>query len=117
MLEPVECAGDRRSRPDLGLNDDEVLRDHGATAELVEQAVEDLARIDPALAVRQYVAKSSERVARLLQAELADVPRDGRLRDRAAGPRERVQQLLLCAEPLALDEARHETLPLSLRQL
>ena len=30
---------------------------------------------------------------------------------------ERVEQLLLRAEPLALDEARHQTLPLRLRQL
>ena len=89
----------------------------GAAAELVEQAVEDLARVDPPLAVRQHVAEPSERVARLLEAELADVPRDRRLRDRAAGALERVEQLLLGAEPLALDEARHETLPLGLRQL
>ena len=117
MLEPVECARDRRRRADLGLDDDEVLGDDGAAAELVEQAVEDLARVDPALAVRQHVAQPSERVARLLEAELADVPRDGRLRDRAAGGLERVEQLLLRAEPLALDEARDETLPLRLRQL
>ena len=38
MLEPVERTRDRRRRADLGLDDDEVLSDHGAAAELVEQA-------------------------------------------------------------------------------
>ena len=33
------------------------------------------------------------------------------------GALERIEQLLLRAEALALDEARHETLPLGLRQL
>ena len=117
MLEPVEGARNRRRRPDLGLDDDQVLSDDGAAAELVEQAVEDLARIDPALAVRQHITKPAEWVARLFEAELADVPRDRRLGDGAAGALERIEQLLLCAEPFALDETRHEALPFRLRQL
>ena len=57
VLEPVECPRDRRRRADLGLDDDEVLGDDRAPAELVEQAVEDLSRVDAPLAVRQDVAQ------------------------------------------------------------
>ena len=117
MLEPVERAGDRRRRADLRLDDDDVLRGDGAAAELASSAVERLARVDPPLAVRQHVAQPAERVARLVEAELADVARDGRLGDAAAGALERVEQLLLSAEPHALDQARDEPLALGLRQL
>jgi hypothetical protein len=37
QLEPVERACDRRRRPDLRLDDDDVLRGDGATPELREQ--------------------------------------------------------------------------------
>src|SRR3954454_22814290 len=117
MLEAVERPCDRGRRTDLRLHDDEVLGDHRPSAELVEQAVEDLPRVDPALPVRQDVAEPAERVARLLEAQLANVARDGRLGDAAARRLERVEELLLRPEPLALDETGHQPLPLRLRQL
>jgi len=40
-------------------------------------------------------------VVRLLETKLADVARDGRLRDHAAGVGKRVQQLELRADPLS----------------
>ena len=49
----------------------------------------------------------------LLEPELADVPRDRRLRDPAARGCERLRQLELRADPLARDDAREQ--PLSLR--
>ena len=53
----------------------------------------------------------------LLQPELADVPRDGRLRDDTAGAGERVQELELRANPLPGDDAFDQPMPLGLAQL
>ena len=41
MLEPVERAGDRRGRAELGMDDDDVLRDGGAEAELRQHRASD----------------------------------------------------------------------------
>jgi hypothetical protein len=51
------------------------------------------------------------------EAELADVARDGRLRDATADARECDLQLMLRPEPHPLDEARDESLPFGLRQV
>ena len=53
----------------------------------------------------------------LLQPELSDVSRHGRLRDHAAGAGERVQELELRANPLPGDDAFDQPMPLGLAQL
>ena len=54
---------------------------------------------------------------RLLEPQLANVARDRGLRDDTAGIGERVQQLELCPESLARDEAFDQPLSLDLAQL
>src|SRR5205823_13502604 len=57
-----------------------------------------------------HVARPAERVVRLLQPELADVSRDGGLCDPATCGRECLDQLVLRADPLALDDAGDQPL-------
>src|SRR5437899_7266477 len=117
MADAVEGARDCGRGADLGLDNDDVLCGNGAAAELGEQRVERVPRIGTGAAVRQDIAVPAERVACLLEAELPNVARDRRLRDGAAGALERLEQLLLRAEPHALDEARNEPLAVALREL
>src|SRR5207302_7235570 len=65
-------------------------------------------------ALRQDVARTSEQVAALLEAELADIARDRRLRDVAPSRLERLQQLELCADALPRDHAADQALALRL---
>ena len=59
MLEPVERAGDRRRRAELGLDDDDVLRGGRADAELLEHGVQRLARVAPRAAAGHDVARTA----------------------------------------------------------
>ena len=81
-------------------------------AELAEHAAERVPRIRPP-GLREHVARPAERVVRLLEPELPEVARDGRLRDAAARVGERGEELELRADPLAGDDARDQ--PLALR--
>ena|SRR5947209_13132464 len=117
MLEPIERAGDRGRRAELGGEDDEVLGGGGAARELAEHAGERLVRVHPPGPVRCDVARASERILALLEPELADVARDRRLRNPAAGARKRVPQLELRSDPLASDEAADQPLAVPLPEL
>ena len=64
----------------------------------------------------QLVARAAERVVDLLEPELADVTRDRRLRDPAAGGGERLRQLELRPDPLARDDPGEQPLPLRLSE-
>jgi hypothetical protein len=55
--------------------------------------------------MREHVARTAQGIVGLLQPELSDVPRDGRLRDDTAGAGERVQELELRPDPLPGDDA------------
>jgi len=111
MLQTIEGAGYRRSRAELGLDDDDVLRGGRAHAELTEHAHECVARIAPRSA-RQDVTRTAERVARLLEPQLPDVARDGCLRDLTARFGQRLRKLELAPDPLSRDDARDQALPL-----
>src|SRR6185503_10765753 len=112
VLQPIERAGDRGSRAELGLDDDDVLRRGGAHAELLEHGVQRLARIAAGAAAGHHVAGPPELVARLLEPELPDVARDGCLRDLAARFGQRLRELELAPNPLSRDDARDQALPL-----
>ena len=99
MLEPVERAGDRGSRAELRLDDDDVLRRGRAHAELRAARLRaPRAGRGAARGPGSDVARPAERVARLLEPQLADVARDRRLRDEAARLRKRLGQLELAAD-------------------
>ena len=117
MLHPVERPGDRRRRADLTRDDDQVLGDDGAAPELAKQRVEGVARLEHPPMAGYDVPLAPKEVAGLDEPELADVARDRRLRDDAAGRSQRVQELLLRSEPQAIDEADDEPLALGLREL
>ncbi len=82
-----------------------------------EQRIERLARVGAALAVREDVAQRPEGIAGLLEPELANVARDGRLGHNAPDARQGGDQLLLRPDPQPLDEARDELLTVGLAQL
>ena len=115
MRHAIERAGDRRGRADLAVDDDDVLRRGRTAAELRQQRPQRLARVEPGSA-RGGVALPAERVRLLLEPELPDVARNGRLRDAAARGGERVEQLLLRPELPAPNEAQHELLAVDLRE-
>jgi hypothetical protein len=117
MLDAIQRSGNRRRRAELRLNHDDVLGLDGPAAELRENGPERIARVAPAPPLRQHVARPPEHVARLLEPELADVSRDGRLGDLAAGAPERPLQLVLAPDPAATDYAGDQTLALVLREL
>lgn len=116
VLELVERSCDRRRGTQFGLHDDDVARGGYAPAELSENAVEQLARVEAPDAVRDDVARSAQRVVRLLEAQFTDVARDRRLSDGAARICERREQLELRADPFSRDDAFDQPLPLTLRQ-
>src|SRR6266540_3618977 len=117
MLEPVDRPRDRGRRSQLRLENDDVPCRRRAASELVENRRERLARIRAPRALRRNVARTSERVADLLQAELADVARDGRLSHPTPLAGERVEQLELRRDPLPGDEARDQPLALGLPEV
>src|SRR5579884_1803425 len=118
VLDAVERTRDRGRRAELRLDDDDVLRGRGAPAELSQDGGQRLLRVLAAApALRwQVVTRAAESVVRLLEAELADVARDGRLRHRAAGGGERGEELVLRPDPLARDDAADQTLSLGFRE-
>jgi len=84
VAEFVERARDRRGRTEVALQHDDVPgRSHPAT-ELGEHAVERFRGIAAANRMREHISRPSELVMRLLQSELANIPRDRRLRNAAA---------------------------------
>ena len=108
MRTPVERPGDRRGRADLRLEHDDVLGRHGAAPELPEQRIERLARVGAALPVRQDVAQRPEGIAGLLEPELANVARDGRLGHDAARRRPG-QSISSCCVPIRSRSTRLAT--------
>ncbi len=112
VLRPVERAGDRGRGPQLTADDDEVLSRYGPPAELGQNRSERVARVAAGRSLRKRIPRLPEWISRLLDPELANVPRDGRLGDATAGPRERRHQLELGADPPAGDDARDQPLPL-----
>src|SRR2546428_229372 len=74
------------------------------------------ARVGAAAALRQDVARAAQRVAGLLEPELADVAGDRRLGDPAARRRQGVEQLELRADAAARDDAADEPLALLLAE-
>jgi hypothetical protein len=113
VVEAVESARDRRRRPELGVQDDDVARGRGPPAELAQDSDQRGVGIGRPAAVGERVARPSERIVCLLEPERADVPRDGRLRDAAPGAFERRQQLELRPDSPARDDARDQPLPFS----
>src|SRR5207245_7331147 len=91
VLEAVDRARDRRRRSQLGLDDDDVLRGDRAATELGEHPCERVPWIRAPNRLRRDVAGPAEDVARLLEAQLTNVARDGRLRHLAARPIERIE--------------------------
>src|SRR3954452_3279691 len=116
VVEPVERAGDRRRRPELRLEDDDVLRDTRLAAELVEDGTEGVLgrRAPPPL--RRHVAGPPELVVHLLEPQLANIPRHRRLRHVAARSCERLHELELGADALAHHRARDQLLAIRLRE-
>src|SRR6266487_1581991 len=78
---------------ELGLQHDDIPGGRHLAAELTQDRIEDLGRIGPAGDVREHIPRPTEVVVRLLEPELTNVARDGRLRDDATGIRKRVEQL------------------------
>ena len=105
------------AEPELRLEDDDVSRRRHLAPELPQDRVQQLGRIRAADDMREHVARTTQGIVGLLQPELSDVPRDGRLRDDAAGAGERVQELELRADPLPGDDAFDQPMPLRLAQL
>ena len=103
VIQVVDLAGDRGGRADLAAHHDEVLGDRGGPGEVAQHVAGGLLGVFGALARRQYVLGAPEVGAHLLQVELADVARDGRLRDLAAQAAQGVDQL-----PLRGDLALHD---------
>jgi hypothetical protein len=117
VLELVERTCDRGRRAELRLQNYDIARRRDLAPELTEDRVEDLGGISATSHLREHVSRPAEVIVCLLEAELSNVPRNGRLRDDAAGGRERVQQLELGADPLPRDEALDQPLTLGLPQL
>src|SRR5580765_2903456 len=117
VLELVERPRDRRRRAELGLEDDDVSRRRHPAPELPQDRVQQLDRIRAPDDIREHVARTAQGIVGLLQSELSYVPRDGRLRDDAAGAGERVQKLELRANPLPGDDAFDQPMALGLAQL
>ena len=67
--------------------------------------------------MREHVARTTQGIVGLLQPELSDVPRDGRLRDDTTCAGERVQELELRADPLPGDDTFDQPMPFRLPQL
>ena len=116
MLQPVERAGDGRRRAELRLEDDDVPGCRHAATELAQDRPQRLLRIGAARVPRRVVPGPTERVVRLLEAELADVSRHRRLRHDAARVGKRVDQLELRSDPLPRDDALDQTMPFGLAQ-
>ena len=95
MLESVERPRDGRRGPELGVDDDDVLRSHDAPAELRENTGERVLRIRAPGCLWSDIARPPQHVVGLVEPELADVARDGRLSHLATGAGERVEQLVL----------------------
>src|SRR5438093_10236850 len=114
--ELVESAGDRRRRAELRLDDDDVARRGYLPPELPEDGTERVVRVRPTHVVRNDVARPAELVPGLLHAELANVPRDRRLRHAAARASERVEELELRPDPFARDHALDQPLAVRLRE-
>jgi hypothetical protein len=115
MLEPVERAGDRRRGADLGADHDQVRGGGHTPPELLEDRHERGGRIGaPAAGERE--ARAPELVVHLIDAELAQVARERRLGDCAAGGGERLAQLELCADTASPDHALDQALTLLLLQ-
>jgi hypothetical protein len=117
VLELVECARDSGRGPELGLQHDDVPGRGHLAPELTKDRVEDLDRVDPSRGMRQHVPRPAEGVVRLLETKLANVARDGRLRNDTAGLGEGVEQLELGADPLSGDKTLDQSLPFGLPQL
>jgi hypothetical protein len=64
--------------------------------------------------LRRDIARAAEYVVRLVEAELADVSRDRRLRHSAPGAGQRVQELVLRPDASPRDDARNQPLALLL---
>jgi hypothetical protein len=99
------------------VHDDDVLSLDGPPSELRQNRIQRVARVAPAPPLRQNVARPAEHVAGLFEPELAEVPRDRRLRDLAAGAPERALQLVLAPNSTTSDYAGDQSLPLGLREL
>src|SRR5262249_57751729 len=108
VAEVVECTRDRRCGAQLGLDDDDVPRCGDASTELRDHRAQRLARIRAPRALMSHVPRPAERIPRLFETELADVARDGRLRDNATSARKRIEQLELRADTLSRDDALDE---------
>ncbi len=94
------------------MDDDDVLRGLYAAAELREHTCERVPGIGASHGLWRDVARPAEHVVRLVEAELADVAGDRRLGHAAAGPGQRVEELVLCPHPPARDDARNQLLTL-----
>jgi hypothetical protein len=112
MLEPIERARDRRRRTELRLYDHDVLGRGRPHAELAQHAVQRLARVALSSSPRKHVARPSKGVARLLQAQLANVARNCRLRHPAPRLCEGFRQLELAPDAAPRDDACDQPLPL-----
>ena len=98
------------------MHDDDVLGGHHPSPELRQDAGESVPRICAPYRLRSNVARAAENVVRLLQAELANVAGDRRLRHLTTRPQQRRQQLVLGADAAARDDARDQSLPLVLAE-
>src|SRR6266511_5953028 len=84
VLRAVECAGNGRRRPQVAADHDQVLGRNRATRELAEDGREGFTGIPAPRARRNGEARLAQRIANLLDPELPEIARDGRLRDLAA---------------------------------
>src|SRR5918999_4212384 len=107
MRQAVERPADRRRRPELGMDDDHVLRSRGVPPELGKHAAKRIAWIRAAY-VWQDVTRAAEGVVTLLEPELAEVPGDRRLGNTTARVGERVEELELRPDAFARDDARDQ---------
>src|SRR3954453_7497949 len=116
MLELVQRPRDRGRRTELRLDDDEISRGGHPAAELTEDRQKQLAGRRATGRVREDVPRPAERVAGLLEPELADVAGHRRLRYHAACVPQRVEQLELCPHAFARHDADDQTVAVRLAE-
>jgi hypothetical protein len=117
VVDAIQRARDGGRRAELGLKNDHVLRSNDTTPELTEHTCKGITGIlaAPLVRTRQLVAGPTEGVVGLLEAELADVARDRRLRHGAAKAAERGEELVLRPNALPRDDACDQAMTIEFR--
>src|SRR5829696_5367525 len=113
MLDPVEGPRDCGRRAELRLDDHEILGRYGTKPERRKHCREGLTRVGAPPILRWDIARPTQLIARLFEAELPNVPGDRGLRRPAALGRQSGKEVVLRPDPAARDEAGDQ--PLALR--